>query len=78
MRRLATAVVTMLLLFSFVPTGGFAQNLNGTIGGFVQDPTRAYIPGATVTATNTQTGVVTMAFLFVWRVRSCLRDGRAQ
>src|SRR5688500_14090076 len=59
MRRLASAVVTMLLLFSFVPTGGFAQNLNGTIGGFVQDPTRAYIPGATVTATNTQTGVVT-------------------
>ena len=31
------------------------------MGGFVQDPSQAFIPGVTVTATNTQTGVVSKA-----------------
>src|SRR5262245_61726733 len=37
----------------------FAQSGNASVGGFVQDASKAYIPGVTVTATNTQTGVVT-------------------
>ena len=35
----------------------FAQ-VNSSIGGIVQDPSKALIPGVTITATNTQTGVV--------------------
>jgi hypothetical protein len=35
----------------------FLQSGNASVGGFVQDPTQAYIPGVTITATNTQTGV---------------------
>ena len=56
MKRLTTlAAVVSLLLFSI---NTFAQSSNATVGGFVQDTSQAYIPGATVTATNTQTGVV--------------------
>src|SRR6266566_374276 len=36
-----------------------AQTTNATLGGTVSDATRALIPGVTVTATNTQTGIVT-------------------
>jgi hypothetical protein len=38
-----------------------AQSGNASVGGFVQDPSQAFIPGVTVTAANTQTGVVTAA-----------------
>src|SRR5262247_3026020 len=38
---------------------GFAQTTNATLGGTVSDASRALIPGVTVTATNTQTGIVT-------------------
>lgn len=34
------------------------QSSNASVGGFVQDATQAYIPGVTITAANTQTGVV--------------------
>jgi hypothetical protein len=34
-----------------------AQTSNGEVGGVVQDPSRALIPGVTVTLTNTETGV---------------------
>jgi hypothetical protein len=54
-RRLATAAVLLVL----VPTSIFAQGGNASVGGFVQDPSQAFIPGVSVTATNTQTGVVT-------------------
>src|SRR5499426_2454775 len=37
---------------------GFAQTTNATLGGTVSDASRALIPGVTVTATNTQTGIV--------------------
>src|SRR5262245_66363773 len=37
------------------------QTGNSSIGGFVQDTTQAYIPGVSVTATNTQTGVLSTA-----------------
>jgi len=39
----------------------FAQITNASVSGFVQDPSGAYIPGVSVTATNTQTGVVSSA-----------------
>ena len=46
------------LLTCLAPAGElFAQSSNASVGGFVRDPSQAFIPGVTVTATNTQTGV---------------------
>jgi len=59
MRRVAIVLAMVLCLISSNNT--FAQTGNASVGGFVQDTTNAYIPGVTVTATNTQTGVVTSA-----------------
>lgn len=56
MRRLFFAV---LLLCPVLFISAFAQTTNATLGGTVSDATGALIPGVTVTATNTQTGVVT-------------------
>ena len=53
--RVAAALLVAILL----STNAFAQSSNASVSGFVQDPTQAFIPGVTVTATNTQTGVVT-------------------
>ena len=53
-------VVTALLCLA-VSTNIFAQTSNASVGGFVQDPSGAFIPGVSVTATNTQTGVATTA-----------------
>jgi hypothetical protein len=36
----------------------FGQNVTGSIGGIVQDPSKALIPGVTITMTNVATGVV--------------------
>ena len=36
----------------------FAQSSNATVSGTVSDSTGALIPGVTITATNTQTGIV--------------------
>jgi len=36
----------------------YSQAGNASLGGFVQDATQAVIPGVSITATNTQTGVV--------------------
>src|SRR5438093_5669486 len=58
MKSLLAAVALMCLVLS---NNTFAQSGNASVGGFVQDATKAYIPGVTVTATNTQTGVVTTA-----------------
>jgi hypothetical protein len=57
--RLA-ATVSLLTLALFTQNT-FAQTSNASVGGFVQDPSGAYIPGVTVTATNTQTGVASTA-----------------
>src|SRR5881628_2209835 len=51
------AATAMLLGFSVSNT--FAQTGNAAVGGFVQDPSGAYIPGVSITAANTQTGVAT-------------------
>jgi hypothetical protein len=39
-------------------TSAYGQANNASVGGVVQDATKALIPGVTVTLTNTQTGVV--------------------
>src|SRR6266850_2663592 len=49
-----SAVVCLLLA-----RNASAQTGNASAGGFVQDASRAFIPGVSVTATNTQTGVAT-------------------
>src|SRR5437867_9893876 len=59
--RCVSTVATALLVVIFFSTNTFAQSTYATVSGFVQDPTQAFIPGVTVTATNTQTGVVTTA-----------------
>ena len=48
-----------MLLCLFLSTHAFAQTSNATVGGTVSDATRALIPGATITATNVATGIVT-------------------
>src|SRR5438876_3178178 len=60
MRRIFVATCVALVCFGLTQTT-FAQSGNATVGGFVQDPSQAFIPGVTVTATNTQTGVVSTA-----------------
>jgi hypothetical protein len=52
---LAASLVLVSGLFGSI----FSQTTNATLGGTVSDSTRALIPGVTVTATNTQTGIVT-------------------
>jgi hypothetical protein len=37
----------------------FGQASNASVNGFVQDATGAFVPGVSVKATNTQTGIVT-------------------
>jgi len=57
MSRLLIAPAVLLCLISAGKT--FAQSGNASVGGFVQDASKAFVPGVSVTATNTQTGVVT-------------------
>src|SRR6267142_2221564 len=56
MKRLVAASAAFVCLL--LSNNTFAQTGNASVGGFVQDATKAFIPGVTVTATNTQTGVV--------------------
>ena len=53
----ATAAVVLFCLVHIETTS--AQSTSASVGGFVQDSSQAFIPGVTITATNTQTGVVT-------------------
>src|SRR5256886_1655438 len=55
MKKLFAAV----LLFLALTLNGFSQSTSATLGGTVQDATGAFIPGVTITATNTGTGIVT-------------------
>lgn len=54
MRRLLVAAAVLLCFASPV----FSQTSNATLGGSAADGTGALIPGVSITATNTQTGVV--------------------
>src|SRR5438093_4372306 len=56
MRKFCTLA---LLLFFVRSTNAFSQSATATLGGTVQDATGAFIPGVTITATNTGTGIVT-------------------
>ena len=47
------------VLFIALPAVLFAQSSNATLGGTVSDATGASIPGVSVSATNTGTGIVT-------------------
>src|SRR5215813_11695549 len=50
------------LVFCLLATASFAQINNATVSGTVADATGAVLPGVSVIATNTATGVVTTAF----------------
>src|SRR5215813_2368667 len=56
MRRLPIVGTVLSACFLF-STLAVAQTLTGTILGTVKDQSGAVLPGATVTATNTQTGI---------------------
>src|SRR5262245_1978612 len=56
-RRFVSAALFLVLGV----TGTFAQSSNATVSGTVTDATSALIPGVSVKATNTDTGVVTAA-----------------
>src|SRR5499427_1986818 len=47
-----------VVLCVFLPASVFAQTANATLGGTVSDSTGALIPGVSITATNTATGIV--------------------
>src|SRR5215471_11546865 len=49
--------VAALLLCVFVSAHGFGQSINASVGGTVADPSKALIPGVTITATNIGTGI---------------------
>ncbi len=54
MKRLLAAAKLLFLLSGPI----FAQTSNATVGGTVSDATGALIPGVTITATNTATGIL--------------------
>jgi hypothetical protein len=56
MRNLWSIGIVLYFGLSLV---AFSQSTNATVGGTVQDASRAFIPGVTITATNTATGIVT-------------------
>ncbi len=55
-KGLVSAVALLCLVLS---THTFSQTSNATLGGIISDATGALIPGVTITATNTGTGIVT-------------------
>src|SRR6266540_2949628 len=58
MRRFYITAVLFCFVFG---AAGFAQVINATLSGTVTDATGALIPGVEVTATQTDTGVVSSA-----------------
>src|SRR5262249_35713781 len=60
MRKLIVATIALLCLV--LSSQAFAQTSNANLGGTVSDASGAFIPGVTVTATNTATGIVTSVF----------------
>jgi hypothetical protein len=59
MRRFCYSIIPLLLLAFAIP--GVAQTVTGAVRGTVTDASGAIVPGATVTVTNTATGVKTVA-----------------
>src|SRR5262249_30799347 len=56
-RKMREKLIVVAALVCLVSGTGFAQ-VNSSIGGTVEDTSKALIPGVTITATNTQTGVI--------------------
>lgn len=52
------AAFLMMLTLSLSATPSFAQEITGSIGGTVKDPSGASVPGATVTITDVEKKVV--------------------
>jgi Carboxypeptidase regulatory-like domain/TonB-dependent Receptor Plug Domain len=60
-KSVSTRTATAVLIFCLgIASPAFAQ-VNSSVGGTVADPSGAFVPGATVTARNTATGVTTTA-----------------
>jgi hypothetical protein len=60
-RRNVALFVAFILLCGVISTQAFAQADQGAITGLVQDPTGAVVPGAQVTLTSTDSGLVLQA-----------------
>jgi Carboxypeptidase regulatory-like domain len=58
MKRLALALA---LFCMSLPISALAQSSNANLSGTVSDAAKAFIPGVSITATNTETGVVSTA-----------------
>jgi hypothetical protein len=58
-RRILLRIVLVMTIFGLTASPMTGQVVSGTITGFVTDPSGAAVPGATVSAINVQTGVVT-------------------
>ena len=56
--RLCWTLIAVALLLAFTAASGWAQSTQGSILGIVKDSSGAIVPGASVTLTNTETGVV--------------------
>src|SRR5262245_45852661 len=54
-----TGFARIIVLLCLVSSFSIAQTTNATLGGTVADASAARIPGVTITAANTQTGIVT-------------------
>ena len=59
MRKVFVVVAAAAIGCLFFATLGFSQSSNATLSGTVSDSAKALIPGVTISATNTETGVVT-------------------
>src|SRR5262245_59902450 len=57
MRR-SSCIASAFFILLLVSTLSFSQSSNASLSGTVTDAAKALIPGVTVTATNTETGVV--------------------
>src|SRR5215813_11829263 len=58
-RRFVGIAGVVSLLILVLLSNALAQTGNGVLTGTVEDPSKALIPGVTITATNTETGVTT-------------------
>src|SRR5437588_12268217 len=58
MERRFASVFLAVITFLLFSIAAISQTPNATLGGTIGDDTGALIPGVTITATNTQTGIV--------------------
>ena len=51
-------IISMAALVCIIWAGSASAQVNSSVGGIIQDSIQALIPGVTISAANTQTGVV--------------------